>query len=130
MRVLLLFKVLGRNIRQILNPRKVLVVRSNGKVVDEQILANTNAYFAAYMIILVLCTLVLSLDGFSVETNLSAALATFNNIGPGIGAVGPMCNFAAFSDLSKVTMCLAMLAGRLEIFPLLVLFSRSTWSTK
>ena len=130
MRVLLLFKVLGRNIRQILNPRKVLVVRSNGKVVDEKVLANTNAYFAAYMIIIVLCTLILSLDGFSVETNLSAALATFNNIGPGIGAVGPTCNFAAFSDLSKITMCLAMLAGRLEIFPLLVLFSRSTWSTK
>ena len=128
MRVLLLFKVLGRNIRQILNPRKVLVVRSNGKVVDEKVLANTNAYFAAYMIILVLCTLILSLDGFSVETNLSAALATFNNIGPGIGAVGPTCNFAAFSDLSKITMCLAMLAGRLEIFPLLVLFSRSTWT--
>ncbi len=130
MRVLLLFKVLGRNIRQILNPRKVLVVRSNGKVIDEKVLANTNAYFAAYMIILVLSTLVLSLDGFSVETNLSAALATFNNIGPGIGAVGPTCNFAAFSDLSKVTMCLTMLAGRLEIFPLLVLFSRSTWTRK
>ena len=129
-RVLLLFKVLGRNIRQILGPRKVLVVRSNGKVVDEKVLANTNAYFAAYMIIIVLSTLILSLDGFSVETNLSAALATFNNIGPGIGAVGPMCNFAAYSDLSKVTMCLAMLAGRLEIFPLLVLFSRSTWTQK
>ena len=130
MRVLLLFKVLGRNIRQILNPRKVLVVRSNGKVIDEKVLANTNAYFAAYMIIIVISTLILSLDGFSVETNLSAALATFNNIGPGLGAVGPTCNFAAFSDLSKVTMCLTMLAGRLEIFPLLVLFSRSTWTRK
>jgi len=129
-RLLLLFKALRRNIRQILNPRKVLVVRNNDKVVDEKVLANTNAYFAAYMIILVVCTLILSLDGFSVETNLSAALATFNNIGPGMGAVGPMCNFAAYSDLSKVTMCLAMLAGRLEIFPLLVLFSRSTWTRK
>ena len=128
MRVLLLFKVLGRNIRQILNPRKVMVVRSNDKVMDEKVLANTNAYFAAYMIILVLSTLILSLDGFSLETNLSAALATFNNIGPGIGAVGPTCNFAAFSDLSKITMCITMLAGRLEIFPLLVLFSRSTWT--
>ena len=127
-RVLLLFKVLGRNIRQILNPRKVLVVRSNGKVVDEKVLSNTNAYFAAYMIIIVLSTLILSLDGFSLETNLSAALATFNNIGPGLAAVGPTCNFAAYSDLSKVTMCLTMLAGRLEIFPLLVLFSRSTWT--
>jgi trk system potassium uptake protein TrkH len=130
MRVLLLFKALRRNIRQILNPRKVLVVRSNDKVVDEKVLANTNAYFAAYMIIIVVCTLILSLDGFSFETNLSAVLATFNNIGPGIAAVGPTCTFADFGILSKLTMILAMLAGRLEIFPILVLFSRSTWSKK
>lgn len=130
MRVLLLFKALRRNIRQILNPRKVLVVRSNNKVVDEKVLANTNAYFAAYMIIIVVCTLILSLDGFSFETNLSAVLATFNNIGPGIAAVGPTCTFADFGILSKLTMIMAMLAGRLEIFPILVLFSRSTWSKK
>ena len=129
-RVLLLFKGLRRNIRQILNPRKVLVVRSNDKIVDEKVLSNANAYFAAYVIILVLCTLVLSLDGFSLETNLSAAIATFNNIGPGMAAVGPTCNFAAYGVLSKLTMCLAMLAGRLEIFPILVLFSRGTWSRK
>ena len=130
MRVLLLFKVLRRNIRQILNPRKVLVVRSNDKVVDEKVLANTNAYFAAYVIILVVCTLVLSLDGFNLETNLSAAIATFNNIGPGMAAVGPTCNFAAYGALSKLTMSLAMLAGRLEIFPILILLSRSTWKQK
>ena len=129
-RLLLLFKVLRRNIRQILNPRKVLVVRSNDKVVDEKVLANTNAYFAAYVIILVICTLVLSLDGFNLETNLSAAIATFNNIGPGMAAVGPTCNFAAYGALSKLTMSLAMLAGRLEIFPILILFSRSTWTRK
>lgn len=129
-RVLLLFKVLRRNIRRILNPRKVLVVRSNGKPVDEKVLDNTNAYFAAYIIIVVICTLILSLDGFSFETNLSAVLATFNNIGPGMAAVGPTCTFADFSILSKITMILAMLAGRLEIFPMLVLFSRSTWQRK
>ena len=131
-RLLLLFKVLRRNIRQILNPRKVLVVRNNDKVVDEKVLANTNAYFAAYVIILVLCTMILSLDpqNFSLETNLSASIATFNNIGPGMAAVGPTCNFAAYSVLSKLTMCVSMLAGRLEIFPILILFSRSTWSRK
>jgi len=129
-RLLLLFKVLRRNIRQILNPRKVLVVRSNDKIVDEKVLANINAYFAAYVIILVVCTLILSLDGFNLETNLSAAIATFNNIGPGMAAVGPMCNFGAYGALSKLTMSLAMLAGRLEIFPILILFSRSTWSRK
>ena len=130
MRVLLLFKALRRNIRRILNPRKVLVVRSNDKVVDEKVLENTNAYLAAYVIIIVVCTLILSLDGFSLETNLSAVLATFNNIGPGMAAVGPTCNFADYSVLSKLTMIMAMLAGRLEIFPILVLFSRSTWTRK
>ena len=129
-RVVLLFKILRRNIRQILNSRKVQVIRNNDKVVDEKVVGNINAYFAAYVIIIVLCTLILSLDGFSLETNLSAVLATVNNIGPGMAAVGPTCTFAAYSTLSKLTMCLAMLAGRLEIFPILVLFSRSTWSRK
>ena len=106
------------------------MVRSNDKVVDEKVLENTNAYLAAYVIIIVVCTLILSLDGFSFETNLSAVLATFNNIGPGMAAVGPTCNFADYSILSKLTMIMAMLAGRLEIFPILVLFSRSTWTRK
>ena len=130
MRVLLLFKALRRNIRQTLNPQKVLIVRSNKKPVSENVLSNTNAYLAAYVISIVVCTLILSLDGFSFETNLSAVLATFNNIGPGLSAVGPMYNFAGYSVLSKLTMILAMLAGRLEIFPILVLFSRSTWNKK
>ena len=129
-RVLLLFKVLRRNIRQILSPQKVLTVRNNGKTVDEKVLSNVNAYLAAYVIIIVLSTLILSLDGFSLETNLSAVLATFNNIGPGMAAVGPTCTYASYSILSKLTMILIMLAGRLEIFPILVLFSRSTWYRK
>jgi len=129
-RVLLLFKTLRRNIRQTLNPQKVLVVRNNGKVVEEKVIANTNAYLAAYVIIVVVCTLILSRDGFGLETNLSAVLATFNNIGPGMGYVGPTCTFADYSVLSKLTMIMAMLAGRLEIFPILVLFSRSTWNRK
>ena len=130
MRVLLLFKVLGRNIRQILNPQKVLVIRSNNKVVDEKVLSNVNAYLAAYVIIVVLSTLLLSLDGFGLETSLSATLATFNNIGPGMAAVGPTCTYVNFSCLSKIVIILCMLAGRLEIFPILVLFSKSTWSRK
>ena len=129
-RILLLFKVLRRNIRQTLNSRKVQVVRNNGSVVDEKILDNTNAYLAAYVIILFGVFVIISLDGFSVGTNFSAVLCTFNNIGPGLEAVGPTCNFSAFSDLSKLVLSWAMLAGRLEIFPMLVLFSRSTWQHK
>ena len=126
-RILLLIKGLRRNIRQMLNPRKVEVVRNNGAVVDEKILANTNAYLAAYVIIIFAVFLIISLDGYSAGTNFSAVLCTFNNIGPGLEAVGPMCNFAGYSDLSKLVLTWAMLAGRLEIFPILVLFSKNTW---
>ena len=126
-RILLLFKGLRRNIRQMLNPRKVEVVRNNGAAVDEKILANTNAYLAAYVIIIFAVFLIISLDGYSAGTNFSAVLCTFNNIGPGLEAVGPMCNFAGYSDLSKLVLTWAMLAGRLEIFPILVLFSKNTW---
>ncbi len=129
-RVLLLFKILRRNIRQTLNPRKVLLIRNNDQVVDEKVLSNVNAYLAAYIIIVVLGTLALSLDGFGLETNLSAILATFNNIGPGMAAVGPTCTYAAYGTLSKLVMILCMLAGRLEIFPMLVLLSRSAWTRK
>ena len=126
-RLLLLLKGARRNIHQVLNPRKVEVIRNNGSVVSEKILDNTNAYLAAYVIILFGVFAVISLDGFSVGTNFSAVLCTFNNIGPGLEAVGPTCNFSAYSDLSKLVLSWAMLAGRLEIFPILVLFSRGTW---
>ena len=129
-RVLLVFKNLRRNINQILNPQKVMVVRSNGKPVDEKLLSNTNAYLAAYVVILIFSTLLVSLDGFDFETNFSAVLACFNNIGPGMAAVGPTCNFAAYSTFSKVILSLDMLAGRLEIFPILVLFSARTWTKR
>ena len=126
-RLLLLMKSLRRNIGQVLKPRKVQVVRNNGAVVDEKILDNANAYLAAYVVILFLSFLIVSLDNFSVGTNFTAVLACFNNIGPGLEAVGPTCNFSAYSDLSKLVLSFDMLAGRLEIFPILVLFSRGTW---
>ena len=126
-RVLLLFKSLKRNIQQMLHPRKVQMVRNNGAVVDERTIAGTNAYLAAYVIILFVSFMIISLDGFSTGTNFSAVLACFNNIGPGLEAVGPTCNFAAFSVPSKLVLILDMLLGRLEIFPILVLFSYETW---
>ncbi len=126
-RLLLLLKGLRRNIRQMLNPRKVQVVRNNGAAVDEKVLSNANAYLAAYFLIIFVVFMIISLDGFSIGTNFSAVICTFNNIGPGLEAVGPACNFSAYSPLSKLVLSLGMLAGRLEIFPILVLFSRSTW---
>ena len=129
-RFMLLFKGLRRNIRQMLNPRRVELVRNNGSVVDERILANTNAYLAAYVLIVFGVFAVISLDGFTTGTNFSAVLACFNNIGPGLEAVGPACNYSAYSDMSKLVLSWAMLAGRLEIFPMLILFSRGTWKKR
>ena len=126
-RLLLLMKNLGRNIHQTIRPRKVQVVRSNGQTVDEKILANADAYLAAYVIIIFLSYMVISLDNFTFGTNFTAVLACFNNIGPGLEAVGPTCNFAAYSTLSKLVLCFDMLAGRLEIFPILALMSPMVW---
>lgn len=127
-RTLLLIKSLRRNVRQILHPRKVQVVRVNGQMVDERVLDNTNAYLAAYAFIVVFSFIVISIDGFSPMTNFSAVLACFNNIGPGLEGVGPTCNFGDYGLISKAMLIVDMLAGRLEIFPILILFSRSTWS--
>lgn len=102
----------------------------NGQAVDEKVLANTNTYVAAYAIIIIASFLLISVDGFSITTNFSAVMACFNNIGPGFEAVGPTCNFASYSIFSKLVLIWDMLAGRLEIFPILILFSRTTWRQK
>ncbi len=126
-RVLLLFKNLRRNIHKMLHPSEVRAVRVNGRPVSEEVLDNTNSYLIAYVLIVIISVLIVSLDGFSVETNISAVLATFNNIGPGLDKVGPTLNYSAYSDLSKLVMTADMLAGRLEIYPMLILLSKSTW---
>ena len=129
-RLLLLMKGLRRNIGQVLSPRRVDVIRINGRAVDERILANTNAYFAAYAIILFVSFVLISLDDFSIATNLTAVMSCFNNMGPGFEAVGPTCNYGGFSVFSKIVLIIDMLAGRLEIFPILVLFSPNIWHRK
>ena len=91
------------------------------------VLDNTNAYLAAYVIILFVSFVLVSIDSHSVATNFTAVLSCFNNMGPGLEAVGPTCNYSSYSAFSKIILCLDMLAGRLEIFPILVLLSRSTW---
>ena len=104
------------------------MIRVNSKVVDERILSNTNSYLAVYLVILIVSFLLLGLDEFSITTNFSAVMACFNNIGPGFDAVGPTCNFSIFSPLSKIILIIDMLAGRLEIFPILILLAPKTWN--
>lgn len=126
-RVLILFKSLRRNLKQTLHPKKVQVIRCDGRIIDEKVITNTNIYLASYIFIVVTSFLLISLNGFSLTTGFSAVLACVNNIGPGFDVVGPMANFSVFSPLSKLVLIFDMLAGRLEIIPMLVLFERSTW---
>ena len=126
-RAVLLAKGLRRNVHHTLHPNSVRIVHLNGAPVGMDVLHGVGSYLAAYCLVALASFLVVSLDGFSVETNLSAMLSCFNNIGPALDAAGPMSNFGAFSNLSKLVLTADMLLGRLEIFPILALFSRRTW---
>ncbi|MDO4866107.1 MAG: TrkH family potassium uptake protein [Clostridia bacterium] len=126
-RVQLLLKSMVRDIRRTVHPKSVNTVKLDGHTVDEGILSGVEGFFFAYMLILLLATVIVSLDGFSFETNFTAVVATLSNIGPGLGMVGPTGNFSAFSDLSKLVLSMCMLIGRLEIFPILMLFAPSAW---
>ena len=129
-RLLLLLKSIRRGIRKTLNPNKVEVIRNNGNAVNEKVISGINIYVATYVIIIFGSFLLIAVDGFSVITNFTAVLSCFNNIGPGLDQVGPTCNFGLFSDFSKIILIIDMLAGRLEIYPILILFSRDVWSFK
>ena len=113
-----------------MHPNRIEVIRVNREPVSEKLIANCNAYLCVYVAIVALSFLLISLDGFSITTNFSAVMACFNNIGPGFDAVGPTCNFSLFSPLSKLVLIVSMLAGRLEIYPILILFSAGTWKRK
>ena len=126
-RVILLMKMIKREIRHMLHPRSVAVVKFEGKRVDDQTLRSASAYFIIYMVISALIFLLLCFDGFDMTTNISATIACVNNIGPGLGQVGPMCSFAGYSDFSTIVLSVAMLLGRLEIFPILFAFSPTIW---
>ena len=126
-RILLLFKNLQRNLHKTLNPQKILVVRNNGQVVSEKVLDNLNTYLIAYVMITIVSFLIICLDGKSLTTTMTSVIACFNNIGPGLDGVGPTCNYHDFIVLSKIVLIVDMLAGRLEIFPIMILLSRNTW---
>jgi trk system potassium uptake protein TrkH len=129
-RAILIVKNLRRNIRRLLNPKRIEVVRMNKAKVSEEVLTNTNTYLAAYVVILMVSFLLVSVDGHSLTTNISAVISCLNNIGPGFETVGPTCNYAAYSWFSKLVLIFDMLAGRLELFPVLMLLSRNTWRKK
>ncbi len=124
-RVIIVAKSFVAEIRQIINPKEIVTVRLNGVAVDKKTLDSTRIYVAAYMILACVFTLIISLDGLDFTTNFTAVMACFNNIGPGLNLVGPMANFSVYSDWAQVVLSIAMLTGRLEIFPMFLLLAKS-----
>ena len=117
-----------REVRHVFQPFKVQVVRFEGKGVDEAVLRQVAVFSFVYVSLILLGGFLISLEGrFDVETNLTAALTCVSNVGPGLGAVGPVENFAGYGPFAKVVLCFLMLAGRLELFPILALFHPAIW---
>lgn len=126
-RIILYVKSLFKEIRYSIRPREISTVKFNHKAVEPVIMEGLIGYLIAYIAIIVVGVLILSIEDHDLVTNFTAIIATFNNVGPGLNIVGPVGNYAVFSNLSKITLSIVMLAGRLEIFPILILFSPFTW---
>jgi trk system potassium uptake protein TrkH len=126
-RIVLLLKVARREVAKIIHPRAIHTVKWGGRVVDEQTLSETMAFFFIYLAIFAVSFVIVSLDGKDLTSTVTAVVATISNVGPGLEVVGPMGNFSSFSGLSKVVFSFCMIAGRLELIPMLILFSPQAW---
>lgn len=129
-RLMILFKSGLRDIKKAINPRSVETVKVDKHTVDEPVVKGVSVFFATYMIVTAVSALIISLDGRDIVTTFTSVMACIGNIGPGLGAVGPYGNFANFSIFSKLVLSFDMLAGRLELIPMLMLFSPYAWSRK
>ena len=126
-RISILVKTALREIKKTISPKSVVSVKSDGKSLDREAVSGVGAYFIVYMLVLLLSVLLVSLDKADITTTVTSVIATLNNVGPGLGAVGPTGNFSDFSILSKLILSLDMLAGRLELYPVLMLFTSAAW---
>ncbi len=126
-RIIILFKSIIKEIKILAHPKSTVKITMNGHPVEHETVRSVNVFTAAYFSIFLTTLLIISLDNFDFTTNFTAVTATINNIGPGLAKVGPTMNFSEFSSLSKIVLSLAMLIGRLEIFPMLILLSPATW---
>lgn len=130
-RVIILAKSFKRNIKKMIAPRKVETIKMNGKTIEEKQVESVQGYLVVYFIVMIVCTILISFDGNDLFTNLSASLTCINNVGPGLTQmIGPYGSFVDFSSFSKLVLTFEMIAGRLEIFPLLILFYPRTWLRK
>ena len=126
-RIIISVKSAWQELRHLIHPRTVTRVRLDGRPVEEETRSTVGSFLTLYALIVAFSVLLLSVEGYDFNTTLSAVLACFNNVGPGIGLVGPMGNYGFFTPFSKLLLSFDMLLGRLEIFPMLVLFSPSVW---
>jgi len=126
-RLIILGKSSYKDVKKMLHPRSAVTIKFEGEPIERNVERGVRSYFVIWVIIVVLCTLLLSLDFNDILTNFTATLACIGNVGPGLNAVGPTGNYAFYSPFSKVLLSFVMLAGRLEIFPILILFAPHTW---
>lgn len=129
-RVIILVKSAWNDIKQQLHPRSVTSVKIDGKAIDNNTTRRVNIYFFVYMVLILVVFLLISFESFGFETNLTAAVSCVNNVGPGLGAVGPAGNYSGYSDFSTVVLALSMILGRLEIFPFLLALNPHNWVNK
>lgn len=129
-RVIIMKKTVSKEIKRLLHPRSVVAVKAEGKTLEDSVVRSTGVYFITYMSIFTLSLLLVSLDGMDLITDFTAVASCFNNIGPGLGAVGPVGNFSAYSAFTKFVLSLTMLFGRLEIYPMIMLFLPSVWKRR
>lgn len=126
-RLVIMMKAIRRGIDKILHPKRIQSVKVDGKVVDEETISGVLLFIGAYSVIYLIALFIVSFDGFDLVSNITAVLTAISNVGPGLEMVGPVGNFSAFSNLSKIVLSFCMLAGRLEIYPMLIMFSKSIW---
>ena len=126
-RILIYLKTIRKELAFLVHPRSVKIVLMDGKKLEHPVVRAANIFIISYIMIMAFSVLAVSVDNLDFETNVTAVIAALNNIGPGLAKVGPAGNFACFSDFSKYVLMFDMLAGRLEIFPMLLLFAPGTW---
>lgn len=126
-RILILFKEVGKELLVLIHPEAIRHIRLEGKKIEHTVVRSVNCYLIMYILIFMISVFIISFDKFDFVTNFSAVSATFNNIGPGLGAVGPLSNYSEYSNISKIVLTIDMLAGRLEILPMMMLFLPRTW---
>jgi len=126
-RIMIYLKQVKKELMQQIHPKRIRVLKMDGKALSHSVVHSCNTLLMTYIVIFIVSLLLLCPDGFDLTTNFTAVTATLNNIGPGLNMVGPTGNFSEFSTLSKFVLMFDMLAGRLEIIPMMVLFHPATW---